>query len=97
MPSLDNLIESSYLNTWQDADWLSWPQYRFIKTRAEMINIAFRWWGHKWLYDREELYRRLHEAGFDNIIDCEWGQSNLPLLSGLETRKESKLICQAMK
>ena len=97
MPSLDELIKNSYLNTWQDEDWLSWPQNRFIKTRAEMINIAFRWWGHKWLYDREELYRRLHEAGFDNIIDCEWGQSNLPLLNGLETRKDSKLICEAMK
>jgi predicted SAM-dependent methyltransferase len=36
----------------------------FIKTRAERINSAFRWWGHKWIYDWEELERRIKEAGF---------------------------------
>lgn len=97
MPSLDDLLERSCNGRWREADWLTWPQYQFIKTRAEMINIAFRWWGHQWLYDREELFRRLKESGFNNIDFVEWGKSNIPELNNKETRKDSILICEAKK
>ena len=97
MPSLDLIIEKSYLGNWKDQDWLKWPEYQFIKTRAEMLNISFRWWGHQWLYDREELHRRLQEAGFTIIRDVEWGNSDIPELRNLETRKDSLLICEAEK
>jgi predicted SAM-dependent methyltransferase len=46
----------------------------YIKTKAERINIAFREWGHKWLYDAEEMERRLREAGCKNIKRCELGK-----------------------
>ncbi|MEG4111291.1 methyltransferase domain-containing protein [Microcoleus sp. Pol12A6] len=97
MPSLDQIIEKCYLGNWKDQDWLKWPEYQFIKTRAEMLNISFRWWGHQWLYDREELHRRLQEAGFTIIRDVEWGNSDIPELRNLETRKDSLLICEAEK
>jgi predicted SAM-dependent methyltransferase len=97
MPSLDALIEKSYLGNWREQDWLTWPEYQFIQTRAEMLNVAFRWWGHQWLYDREELHRRLREAGFENVRDVTWGTSSLEDLSRLETRKDSLLICEARK
>jgi len=97
MPSLDLIIEKSYLGNWKDQDWLKWPEYQFIQTRAEMLNISFRWWGHQWLYDREELHRRLREAGFTIIRDVEWGNSDIPELRNLETRKDSLLICEAEK
>jgi predicted SAM-dependent methyltransferase len=62
-----------------------------------MLNIAFRWWGHQWLYDKDELYRRLEEAGFKNICDCKWGESSNLELRKKESRKDSQLICEAIK
>lgn len=97
IPSLDILIKRSYEGNWNDADWLKWPEFQYIKSRAEMLNIAFRSWGHKWLYDREELHRRLQEAGFTNVVDCNWQKSDHHELEGRETRKDSLLICEATK
>lgn len=70
---------------------------QFIETRAERINIGFRWWGHKWLYDWEELRRRLKEAGCKKIKRCELGKSKYNELNGLETREESTLIVEVTK
>ena len=97
MPSLEYTVDKYQSENWQDQDWLKWEGHEFIKTRAEMINISFRWWGHQWLYDREELHRRLKEAGFTIIKDVEWGTSEVPELNNLETRQDSKLICEAIK
>jgi predicted SAM-dependent methyltransferase len=99
MPSLEYVVQKYISEDWQDQDWLRWPGHEFIQTRAEMLNIAFRWWGHQWLYDREELYRRLGEAGFklENIREMKWGISDIPELENLETRKDSSLICEARK
>jgi len=97
MPSLDVLIEKSYLGNWREQNWLDWKEFHFVQTRAEMLNISFRWWGHQWLYDREELHRRLGEAGFVTIRDSEWGQSNVKGMEHLETRQDSRLICEAQK
>lgn len=97
MPSLDILLEKANTSAWRDQDWLTWPEYRFIQTRAEMLNISFRWWGHQWLYDREELHRRLVEAGFYKIVDAGWGVSTNLLFCNRETRQDSLLICEAEK
>jgi predicted SAM-dependent methyltransferase len=97
MPSLDEIIAKSASGEWKDQDWLTWPGFKFIKTRAEMLNIAFRWWDHRWLYDREELHRRLKEAGFTSIRDMPWRQSQIESLCNLETRKDSLLICEAQR
>lgn len=96
MPDLDDLIDG-YQNDWKRFDWVNWPAHSFIKTRAEMINIAFRWWGHEHLYNREELERALREAGFSKFKFPEHGQSDLDDLRGLETRRDSKLIAEAVK
>lgn len=69
----------------------------FIKTRAERINVGFRWWGHKWLYDWEELERRLREAGGENLKRCELYKSKHEPLRNLETREESALIAEVTK
>ncbi|HQU43856.1 MAG TPA: methyltransferase domain-containing protein [Pirellulales bacterium] len=97
MPSLEHLVGKYVSSDWRDQDWLRLPQFGFIQTRAEMLNIAFRWWGHEWLYDREELHRRLREAGFDAVADLPWGESEIAELRGLETRADSRLICEARK
>ncbi|MDW7711231.1 MAG: methyltransferase domain-containing protein [Deferrisomatales bacterium] len=95
MPSLDVILERAYRGTWREQEWLQLPGLSFIRTRAEMLNIAFRWWGHRWLYDREELHRRLREAGFGSVEDVTAGQSRHPELRGLETRADSLLVCEA--
>lgn len=69
----------------------------FIKTRAERINVGFRWWGHKWIYDWEELERRLKEAGCINIKRCQLSKSEHKELEKLEIRKESTLIVEVTK
>lgn len=69
----------------------------FIKTRAERINNSFRNWGHKWMYDFEELERRLKEAGCRKIKKCELRKSRYRELSNLETREESRLIVEVTK
>jgi predicted SAM-dependent methyltransferase len=97
MPSLDDILRKSVGADWRDQDWLSWPEYRAIQTRAEMLNVAFRWWGHQWLYDREELRRRLAEAGFSHADDCARGQSAIADLRERETRADSNLVCEARK
>ena len=97
MPSLDYIVRKYISPDWNHQDWLTWEEYRHIRTRGEMINIAFRSWGHKWLYDAEELRRRLTDAGFSVIRDCAWGESEHPLLRKLESRPDSILICEASK
>ncbi len=97
MPSLDVLIQKSCCGDWRDQDWLTWPDSRFIQTRAEMLNIAFRWWGHQWLYDREELDRRLREAGWEEITPVEPGESRFSALRDRETRADSLLIYEARR
>ncbi len=96
MPDLDDLIEG-YSNDWKRFDWLQWPGHEFIQTKAEMLNIAFRWWGHLYLYNQEELGRRLHEAGFSAIKFCAHGKSQHGDLRKLETRSDSLLIAEATK
>lgn len=95
MPSLEHLVARYASPDWRDQDWLRWPAFQFVESRAEMLNLSFRSWGHCWLYDREELHRRLAEAGFAEIDDVAWGESRHEALRGLETRRDSLLICEA--
>lgn len=98
VPDLEDLVAGYRNGDWKSRfDWVNWPELSFISTRAEMINIAFRWWGHKHLYDREELARALTEAGFDNFRFVNSGESELEDLRGLETRMDSTLVVEAGK
>jgi predicted SAM-dependent methyltransferase len=97
MPCVHDLASHYYENIWAKQPWLEKYGYGWIKTRAEYINIAFRDWGHQWLYDLEELDRRLREAGFHQIESASWGESKYPELTKRETRAETLLICEATR
>lgn len=99
MPDLKKSVES-YLNpNWHidEKEFLEKFHLNHIQTRAEKLNTEFRSWGHKWLYDWEELERRLKEAGCKNINQCKIYESNHPELKNLETRNESTLIAEVIK
>lgn len=97
MPSLAEAVRQYFENDWQGQPWLQKYGYTWISTRAEMLNIVFREWGHQWLYDDEELIRRLCEAGFSKFTTCAAGRSEHPELAGLETRGESSLVVEATR
>lgn len=69
----------------------------FVKTRAEWMNMSMRWWGHMWLYDWEELERRLGEAGFTTVKRQKLRKSKHKELVDLEIRDGSLLIVEAIK
>src|SRR5262245_53012187 len=59
MPDLEEAVKIYNENSLKDQKFLKKFGLEFIKTRAELLNISMRWWGHMWLYDWEELDRRL--------------------------------------
>ncbi len=95
-PDLAYLVER-YRGPWREQAWLTLPEYAFIKTPAEMLNVALRWWEHRYLYDGEELERRMREAGFTPVRRCQLRESPEPALRGLETRDDSKLILEGLR
>ena len=94
MPDLRAIVDA-YLGDWQDQAWLQNPAFDRIDTPAHMLNVSVHEWGHRYLYDWDELRLRLEQAGFSDIVRGEWGRSDHPDLVGLETRPDSKLIAEA--
>jgi predicted SAM-dependent methyltransferase len=86
-----------YFFRWKKQDWIRQYRYEWIQTRAEMMNMMFHEWGHRYLYDEEELRRRLTEAGFLTIVRRRLLRSPHPALRNRETRKDSKLILEATR
>jgi len=97
MPDLEKVIDDYLKNDFKNNPTVKSFGLEFVKTRAELINMSFRWWGHKWLYDWEELERRLKEAGFRKIKRARLGKSKYQELRNLETRDESLLIAEVIK
>lgn len=97
MPDLKDVIANYLDPDWKNKPYIKRFNMQFIQTGAELININFRWWGHKWLYDWEELERRLFETGFKSVERKQMQKSNKTELSNLETREESTLIAEVKK
>jgi len=95
-PDLDHIIKK-YSSDWKNQDWLLSPEYSFIKTKGNMLNVVFSWWGHKFLYNEEDLRIQLEDAGFTNLVRTDFGSSRFSDLCNLETRNDSKLIIEAEK
>lgn len=94
--SVKNYMNKNYLN--ENKDGLKKYGLDFIQTNAEALNIDFRWWGHQWLYDWEELERRLKDAGCIKIKKCNLNESEYLELQNLETRGlASSLIAEIIK
>jgi predicted SAM-dependent methyltransferase len=96
MPDLGALVER-YENSWRDQEWLKDPGYAEIDTAANMLNFALRSWGHRYVYDFDDLQVRLSAVGFSKIQRMEWGASEHEELRGLERRPDSLLIVEATR
>jgi predicted SAM-dependent methyltransferase len=96
MPDLRSIVDH-YAGDWRGQEWLQDPAYELVDTPAHMLNYALREWGHRYLYDFEDLEQRLKRVGFDHIERPRWGESADPRLRGLEARHDSKLIVEAFK
>lgn len=67
-------------------------------SRCQLMNEGMRSWGHKFLYDAEELTRILGEAGFKSITFETYRQSRDEILVSLESRPfHNELIVEARK
>src|SRR5262249_44675525 len=90
IPDLGRIIADYVTGDWRKNAWLKRGDYH-ADTAAEALNMSFRWWGHEWLYDFEELERYARAAGFSRVVRAARGLSEDPVLSGLETRDDSYL------
>lgn len=95
-PDLDLLIQK-YLSDWDNQDWIRSEGSQFIKTRGIMMNVSFYFWGHKFIYNKEDLMNQLSNAGFNDVNQCRWGESSIQEFNNLETRIESTLILEGKK
>lgn len=86
-----------YLYHWKEQEWITKYGYSYIKTKAEMLNTCFYEWGHKWIYNFEELERRLCLGGFNHVKRLKFGKSAIKELQNLEIRADSKLIVETKK
>ena len=76
-------------------DWVWASHYRLGLDEADQVrgcfavNGEFRAWGHQFLYNERTLTATLHDAGFANVVRCEYGQSAHDGLRGLERHEKS--------
>ena len=96
MPDLKHLVEA-YLGDWRRQEWLEEPAYSDIDTASHMLNVGFRSWGHRYLYDVDDLGMRLAGGGFADVRECRFGESEHPDLKDLERRPDSLLIVEATR
>jgi predicted SAM-dependent methyltransferase len=68
----------SHLRPPPETDGVAPPAEVFV------INNFMRDWGHQFIYDRRTLRYALLRAGFENITQCQIGESRLDALKGLE-------------
>lgn len=97
MPNLEESIEIYADKNWKKRGFIKEHGLQFVETPAELLNMSFRWWGHKWLYDWTELRRRLKQAGYRNVKRCQHSKSSHEHLRNLETRDMSTLIVEVTK
>lgn len=93
-PNLDYLIKQykeKNLLEWENVGWLP-------PSACTMINEGMHLWGHKYLYNLEELINRLEMQGFSKVESVGWRESQHDDLRNLECRPfHHELIIEATK
>lgn len=94
MPDLDELVQRYSSENWRGDGDMFRLGFDWVVNRCEMMNIAMREWGHRHLYNEEELVRVTNLAGFRARNRTAHGESELVEFRGLETRPGSKLVME---
>lgn len=97
MPDLKDSIELYFDKDWKKRAVIKDHGLEFIETPAELLNMSFRWWGHRWIYDWTELQRRLKQAGCTKLKKCTNSKSAHSALKNLEIRELSTLVVEITK
>ncbi len=95
-PDLDAIVADYESDDYLHEDWHTFG-YGWVQSRAEMLNLSMREWGHRWLYNEEELVRLTRLVGFEAPVRCARGQSTHEHLCGLEYRPGSRLVLELKK
>lgn len=77
------------------ASYLSAITDRSIARPAQVLNAELRLWGHRYVYDEQDLTARLRQARFSRIERRESGRSPHPELDGLERHGGEAWVNQA--
>ncbi len=81
-PDLRTLVQA-YLDgdvgEWADMKWRP-------STPCDLLNEGMRLWGHRYLWDEEQLTRVLRSRGFSAVTRVAWHESDHETLRGLEIR-----------
>lgn len=96
-PDLDYLVDV-FSTDWRRnmPEWNKYG-YEWIANRAEQLNLVMREWGHRWLYNEEEMIRLAKMAGLTALERCELGESSEPRFRGVDYRDGSTLIYEFVK
>jgi predicted SAM-dependent methyltransferase len=72
-------------------DWVWMTQYRRPASVRDCfaINKSFRGWGHQFLYNVATLTAALRDAGFADVRECRYGESEEAVLRDLERHEKS--------
>jgi predicted SAM-dependent methyltransferase len=93
-PDLRTIVDhyvAGRVDFWHDMHWRP-------ETPARMLNESMREWGHRFLYDADELLAALRAAGFQRVERQAWRASAHPDLAGLECRPDhGELIYECTK
>jgi hypothetical protein len=76
----------------EQKNYIDWINRLFLKNFGAddinnpvfVINSIFYGHGHKFIYDIKTLSDIMNQAGFNNIIECRYGESSDPNLKNLE-------------
>jgi len=93
-PDLRKLLDEYYkkrTTEWHDVGWTP-------LTPCRMVNEGMRLWGHKFVYDSDELQTLIQKAGFIKVRSVKWRDSQYTALQNLESRPfHGELIFEADK
>jgi predicted SAM-dependent methyltransferase/glycosyltransferase involved in cell wall biosynthesis len=94
MPDLDAFVNRYVSTDWRGDGDMFRLGFDWVQNRCEMLNFGMREWGHKHLYNEEELLRIARMSGLEPVKRCAHGKSDRPEFVGRETRKGSNLIVE---
>jgi predicted SAM-dependent methyltransferase len=91
-PDLDKIIDGYINNNWREQDWVKTYHYEWIESKCQMLNLNLNEtpWGHKYVYNKEELISQLVKAGFnkEDIEEESFSHSLIADLKNIDTRAD---------